>query len=235
MNLPQELNLLILGGQSSIGKAVISKLPTSHTIRATYRSYNAIGELRDRTEWISLDLANEESITTFLDKASLVPSNVIINLIGELSGLSINSSLHSISRYFQTYVSNHSFLIEKLFAINSKENFSFVNVSSRAVIYGSNDLYYSEAKSAVHGLTKSLAKLYKNSRCVNLIPGLLKDSNMYSSMPMDIRDDHAQMSGGELMNINQFAIFLVELVEKLTYGDTDFDNKVDLLIGPQYE
>ena len=123
MNLPQELNILILGGQSSIGKAVISKLPTSHTIRATYRSYNAIGELRDRTEWISLDLANEESITTFLDKASLVPSNVIINLIGELSGLSINSSLHSISRYFQTYVSNHSFLIEKLFAINYKENF----------------------------------------------------------------------------------------------------------------
>jgi len=108
-------------------------------------------------------------------------------------------------------------------------------VSSRAVIYGSNDLYYSEAKSAIHGLTKSLAKRYENSRCVNLIPGLLKDSNMYSSMSRDVREDHVRRAGGVLMDVNQFALIIVELLDKLMSGNVDFDSKVDILIGPQYK
>lgn len=225
----------MLGGTSSIGKVIISNLSTSYNIRATHRYQNALKEFPNRTEWISLDLENEESIMTFFERTSLIPYDIIINLIGELSGLNHDSSLQSISRYFQTYISNHSFLLEKLFAIHSKRNFSFINVSSRAVIYGSNDLYYSEAKSAIHGLTKSLAKRYENSRCVNLIPGLLKDSNMYSSMSPDVREDHVRRAGGVLMDVNQFALIIVELLDKLMSGNVDFDSKVDILIGPQYK
>ena len=158
MTFRKELNILMLGGQSSIGQSILSKLPSNCHILATSRSNSELKVNKSGTEWINLDIANENSIELFLDEISYTSFDLIINLIGKLSGLKSKSSLKLISDYLQIYISNQTFLIERLFAINSKIEFSYINISSRAVTYGSNDLYYSEAKSAIHGLTKSLAR-----------------------------------------------------------------------------
>lgn len=235
MTFRKELNILMLGGQSSIGQSILSKLPSNCHILATSRSNSELKVNKSGTEWINLDIANENSIELFLDEISYTSFDLIINLIGKLSGLKSKSSLKLISDYLQIYISNQTFLIERLFAINSKIEFSYINISSRAVTYGSNDLYYSEAKSAIHGLTKSLARQYTNSKCINLMPGLLKNSSMYLSMPENVRDDHERRAGGQLMEINQFALFTVGLVKELMNSDINDERKVDLFVGPQYE
>lgn len=235
MTLSQDLNILVLGAQSSVGKAIISKFSDNHKIHATHRSDDSPSIKNIRLEWIQLDLACEKSIDLFLDKASYISTDVIIDLIGSFSSISCESSLQSISSYFQTYIANHSFLLERLFLMNSAKNFLFINLSSRSVFHGSHDVYYSGAKSALHGITKSLAKLHCNSRCVNLVPGLLKNSNMYLSMPQTIRDNHEKRAGGELMDINEFAEFTVGLISKLIDLDKDADREVDIYVGPQYE
>ena len=67
------------------------------------------------------------------------------------------------------------------------------------------------------------------------MPGLLKNSSMYLSMPENVRDDHERRAGGQLMEINQFALFTVGLVKELMNSDINDERKVDLFVGPQYE
>lgn len=229
----QHLNILILGGQSSVGLSILSKLSSIHTVRATFRSSTPnIANV----DWNYLDISKMESIETFLRSVTSTPYDVIINLIGELSHLSLADSLDSINEYFQTYISNHSFLIRELVKTNLSSKTLFINSSSRSVVFGSHDSYYSQAKSAIHGLIKSLAIIDRGSQYINLVPGLIKGSSMYWKMTPEIRLDHERRAGGTLVDIDEFVQVVASLVNKVDESkDLKIAYEVDIYIGPQYK
>lgn len=162
--------------------------------------------------------------------------DVVLNLIGQLSNLPINASLGDVRMYFDTYVNNQTFLIRELLNAKGKRQVLFVNLSSRAVTYGSHDLYYSEAKSAIHALTKSLAKIHRESYFINIVAGLIKGSAMYLSMPKEVQIDHIRRAGGRLMEIDDLGKLIVDLICKT---ESKVSKKIhgcfDLMAGPQYE
>jgi len=230
----QELNIVILGAQSSVGKSVTRKLITfDYKVIGTYRSPLQLDAPAERIDWQYLNLDNLESISSFITFAENQPVDVILNLIGSLSGLDNSADVKELQLYFGTYISNQTILLKELLTKCNPR--LFINLSSRAVIYGSNDFYYSEAKSAIHGLTKSLAKIHKDIDFINLIPGLIKDSAMFLSMPEQVQRDHLRRAGGKLLELDEVAECLVNLVAKSALSKPTNDGTcLDLVVGPQY-
>lgn len=183
-----------------------------------------------------MDLSSLEDVLNFNSFVRSRSFNVVLNLIGKLSDFGGEASPGDISLYFETYITNHTILIRELMKSRNGQRFLFINFSSRAVTYGSNDMYYSEAKSAIHGLTKSLAKVHRDYEFVNLIPGLIKGSSMYSSMPETVKTDHVRRAGGRLIELDEFAEFVVNFIcKKMANWPKNPGVCVDLHVGPQYE
>jgi len=237
VTLPQELNIMILGAQSSVGQSISKKLISlNHKITGTYRSKLTVNDKSNEVEWQKLDLGNLEGVLAFTSLVRDRSFNVVLNLIGKLSYFGGEESPSNVSLYFDTYITNHTILIRELLKSHNGQHLLFINLSSRAVTYGSNDMYYSEAKSAIHGLTKSLAKVYRDSEFVNVIPGLIKESSMYLSMPESVQSDHMRRAGGRLIELDEFADFVVDFIcKKKTDSLRNPGVCVDLYVGPQYE
>lgn len=237
MTLSQELNILILGAQSSVGQSISKKIiPLSNKVTGTYRSESKVKEHSNKIEWQKLDLSNLEEVFNFTSFVKNGSFNVVLNLIGKLSDFGGEANPSDISIYFQTYITNHTILIRELMKSRNGRHLLFINLSSRAVTYGSNDMYYSEAKSAIHGLTKSLAKVHRDCEFVNLIPGLIKGSSMFFSMPETVQNDHVRRAGGRLIDLDEFAEFVVNFIcKKLANWPENTGDCIDLHVGPQYE
>jgi NADP-dependent 3-hydroxy acid dehydrogenase YdfG len=228
---------MILGAQSSIGKSVIEKLiPLDVRITGTSRSKAPSHISSETLSWQYLDLGDFNSSSNFISSAKNQKFHIILNLIGKLSNLDRNANPKDLSLYFQTYISNQTILIRELLETRHGHPKLFINFSSRAVTYGSYDLYYSAAKSAIHGLTRSLAKLHKDCEFINLIPGLIKGSSMYLSMPEEVQKDHEHRAGGQLIVLDEIGEFVVNLIRQKT-GETITNpgTCVDIFVGPQYE
>ena len=237
MSTPQGLNLMILGAQSSIASAVMKELTSHHSkIIGTHSSPLPPKSSFNSIDWQHLDLENPEGISKFLELNGKKPFDVVLNLIGKLSYLGRSANLADIAKYFNTHVTNHTYLVEQLLQLRNYQPLLYINFSSRSVTYGSNDLYYSQAKSAIHCLTKSLAKLYRGSSFINLIPGLIKDSAMYLSMPENVQSDHVLRAGRPLMELDEVGKFVVNLIHQQILNRTSEPGVcLDLRVGPQYE
>jgi short-subunit dehydrogenase involved in D-alanine esterification of teichoic acids len=123
--------------------------------------------------------------------------------------------------------------IVEMVVSREKDKVLFVNVSSRSVLFGSLDPLYAMAKSAIHSLIKSLSKLHSlNIDFYNLVPGLLKNSRMYLDMDPYLQSDHEKRSGGKLMSVDDFALYLKQfiLTNHRAYAD-----EIDIRVGPQYK
>jgi short-subunit dehydrogenase involved in D-alanine esterification of teichoic acids len=237
MSDPQKPNLLLLGAQSSIGQHFLSlNLGQHYNVYSTYSSKSFLGRQNDREFSFELNIELPKSIELFLQELKDIQFDVVIFLIGKTSNLPLTSSDDSISSYLDTYIRNYAKLIfgiaEKV-GIRNKDKVLFVNVSSRSVLYGSSDPFYAIAKSSVHSYIKSLSKLYSsNIDFHNLVPGLLKNSRMYLEMDPHLQSDHEKRSGGNLMSVDDFALYLKQfiLVNHKMHGD-----EIDIRVGPQYK
>jgi NAD(P)-dependent dehydrogenase (short-subunit alcohol dehydrogenase family) len=111
-----------------------------------------------------------------------------------------------------------------------------INVSSRAVKYGSHDPFYSEANSAIHGLIKSLSKVYASEiHFYNLVPGLLENSTMFEDMNLNLRNQHRDRAGGSLMKVAEFANYLSAfIIQKYDLKEIPKIFDTDVMVGPQY-
>ena len=240
MNPSQKLNILVLGGQSSIGKHFMGVFDKNAcNVYATTSVEIASLPLPTYVHWFSLDVTKEESVQLFLNNTSGIAFDVIINLIGKTSEISLNSTVQVVSKYFNSFITNCSMLLIGLvrrLPLGSGRKPLMINVSSRAVKYGSLDPFYSEAKSAVHGLIKSLNKVYESEiHFYNLVPGLLENSTMFENMGLNLRNQHRERAGGSLMSVAEFANFLNEFV--LDRFDSKEIKKIldtDVMVGPQY-
>jgi len=234
---PQKPNLLLLGAQSSIGQHFLSlNLGEHYNVYSTYSSKSIFGRQNAKEFSFVLDLEVAKSIESFLQGLLDIRFDVVIFLIGKTSKLSITSSDDSISNYLDTYIRNYAKLIfgiaEKI-AIRDKNRALFVNVSSRSVLYGSLDPFYAIAKSAIHSYIKSLSRLYSSSIDFhNLVPGLLKNSRMYLDMDTRLQLDHEKRSGGKLMSVGDFALYLKQFI--LINHKMHVD-EIDIKVGPQYK
>jgi short-subunit dehydrogenase involved in D-alanine esterification of teichoic acids len=241
MNSPQRLNILVLGGQSSIGQLFLSQVAANDfNIYATCSNIELLEKKFLKHNWYELNLNSQDSIDLFLLNTQNISFDAIIALIGKTSNLEVNSSNALIFNYLETYIYKYSYLIREIvkkISTNGKENVLFMNISSRSAIFGSLDPFYSMAKSSIHALIKSLSKLYSpRIRFFNLVPGLLKNSTMFFNMHASLRADHELRAGGNLMTAEEFALFLYRFVLD-NYHGSNFKNgyEVDIKVGPQYK
>ena len=237
MSDPQKPNLLLLGAQSSIGQQFLSlNLGQNYNVYSTYSSKSFLGRQNAKKFSFELNLELPKSIQLFLEELKDIHFDVVIFLIGRTSNLPLTSSDDSITRYLDTYIRNYAkliFGIANKVGVRNKGKALFVNVSSRSVLYGSSDPLYAMAKSAIHSYIKSLSKLYSSNIVFhNLVPGLLKNSKMYLDMDPHLQSDHEMRSGGKLMSVDDFALFLKQFI---LVNHTLHTNEIDIRVGPQYK
>jgi NAD(P)-dependent dehydrogenase (short-subunit alcohol dehydrogenase family) len=241
MDTPQKLNILVLGGQSSIGQLFLSQVQANDfNVYATCSNSELLGKKILEHNWYELNLKSQDSIDLFLLNTQNISFDGIITLIGKTSNLELDSSNTLISHYLETYIFRYSYLIREIVKnINThgKEGVLFINISSRSAIYGSLDPFYSMAKSSIHALIKSLNRLYSpRIRFFNLVPGLLKNSTMFFNMHTSLRIEHELRAGGNLMTAEEFALFLYRFVLDNCRGSNfEISYEVDIKVGPQYK
>lgn len=230
-----------MGGHSSIGQLFISQVRSDDfNIYATCSNSELLENKFSMHNWYELNLKSQDSIDLFLLNIQNISFDVIITLIGKTSDLEFNALDTLISNYLETYISRYSYLIREIVKkinASNKRNVVFINISSRSAIYGSLDIFYSMAKSSIHALIKSLSKLYSpRIRFFNLVPGLLKDSNMYFNMHASLRASHELRAGGNLLTAEEFALFLYRFLLDI-YNSSNSENgyEVDIKVGPQYK
>jgi NAD(P)-dependent dehydrogenase (short-subunit alcohol dehydrogenase family) len=233
----QKPNLLLLGAQSSIGQHFLSlNLEEYYNVYSTHSRKSVSDQQNVNQFCFELNLEIVESIESFLQQLEGISFDVVIVLIGKTSKLSLNSPNDLYSNYIDTYIHNYSkviFGIVEMVVSREKNKVLFVNVSSRSVLFGSLDPLYAMAKSAIHSLVKSLSKLYSsNIDFYNLVPGLLKNSRMYLDMEPQLQSDHEMRSGGKLMSVDDFALYLKQFI--LT-NHKAYPDEIDIRVGPQYK
>lgn len=233
----QKPNLLLIGAQSSIGQHFLSlNLEEHFNVYSTYSRKSVLGHQNVNQFCFELNLELVESIESFLEQLEGISFDVVILLIGKTSKFTLTSSSELHSNYLNTYILNYSKMILRLVELivsQGKNKVLFVNVSSRSVLFGSLDPLYAMAKSAIHSLIKSLSKLYSPYiDFYNLVPGLLKNSRMYLDMDPKLQSDHEKRSGGKLMSVDDFALYLKQFI--LINHRAIFDD-IDIRVGPQYK
>jgi short-subunit dehydrogenase involved in D-alanine esterification of teichoic acids len=233
----QKPNLLLLGAQSSIGQHFLSlNLEEYYNVYSTHSRKSVLGQQHVEQFCFELNLELAESVESFLQQLEGISFDVVILLIGKTSKFTMTSSNDLYSDYINTYIHNYSKMIlgiVEMVVSREKDKVLFVNVSSRSVLFGSLDPLYAMAKSAIHSLIKSLSKLHSfNIDFYNLVPGLLKNSRMYLDMDPYLQSDHEKRSGGKLMSVDDFALYLKQFV--LT-NHRAYADEIDIRVGPQYK
>lgn len=129
----------------------------------------------------SYSIAPDESIE--VENTALLRSlDVVIFCIGSLVGKSIRT--YSIEEIEETFKVNTLTVIKfvSLLLPNLNKNSSVIFIGSISASAGSYDEIYSASKSALYGLTKSLAKNTKDGIRFNCVsPGLIEGSQMFKS------------------------------------------------------
>lgn len=182
--------ILVVGINGAIGKAVAQYF--------TAQGYKCIGtsskKLAGKKALLFLDLQNPQSIA---DLAKSVPKLAGIIFCAGLkpSANLANTTLAHHQQMMQLHVSGPLFVVQAL-EHKVKKNGAVVFISSIAAQKGSYDPSYAIAKSAVIGMTRTLAnELSEKKIRVNAIaPGLVKDTPVDKGMSPDFRQKHLKQT-----------------------------------------
>jgi short-subunit dehydrogenase len=224
-------HLLVIGGTSSLGQALIIQAKKQGSlVTSTYRSKDKIS-ISD-INWEELCIDRLESIDLFLSKISNYQFSTIVYCIGSLSNLKLKSvSSQQISNYLETNVLNAAYLITKL-AKRFQEGTSskLVYISSRSALYPSFDFIYAASKAALSSLVSSLSRqIPENNSTYVFAPGLVKGSTIYNNMNHLIREDHERRSNHKLFDVQEVASFIVNF----NYSTTPSGSIIE--VGPSYK
>jgi short-subunit dehydrogenase len=224
-------DLLVIGGTSSLGEAIISQAVINKlTYLATFR--DTVPQSRDPKDFVALDLSSSSNIETFLTSISNYKFRKIIYCIGSTSGIKLDSmKLSEIEEYFKVQVINAIFLIGKLCdRLDDESASTLAAVSSRAAIYPSFDFCYAASKGALASFVSSLSRqLPPNKKTIIFTPGALLNSNMFREMPAEVQDSHLDRSGDTLLSVSQAAELILKILDSEAVGGSVIE------IGPSYK
>ena len=213
-------NILLIGGSSSVGQNLCLKIDKKlFNIYITYYKNSNVIKNKSLTHInkFLVDLNNDEEIIKLIDnfKKKKINFHKILFMQG-----SINSNkIHKYKNQNIKEIVNLNLLSIYFFVNNSKSILNkrclLIFLSSISAYKGSYDPFYSSTKSALIGLTKSIAKNNSpNVKCLCVAPGLIKDSKMYKDMNTNIRNIHLKNTPNkELLNLNDFSMILIDLLK----------------------
>lgn len=210
-------NILIVGANSFIAKNAVEKLKEQHyNCFLTYRSTD--------NKKLLLDIESEESIITFC------ANNKNIFFDGILFFQGINPSKNTKEMTQQHFIRMLQVnligptLFLKHFNKNLNKDAMVLFVSSVAAQKGSYDPSYAAAKSAIAGLTQSLANEFVDFRFNTISLGLVENSPVYNNMTPDFRQKHADRMNNRFVQVNNVSSAICELLRNASI------NKITLSI-----
>lgn len=210
-------NILIVGANSFIAKNAVEKLKEKqYNCFLTFRSADNEKQL--------LDLEKEESITSFCSNYKDVFFDGVLFFQG------INPSKNTKEMTVEHFIKMlHVNLIGptlflKHFNKNLNKDAMILFVSSVAAQKGSYDPSYAAAKSAIHGLTQSLANEFVDFRFNTISLGLVENSPVYNNMTPDFRQKHAERMNNRFVHVNNVSSAICELLQNTSI------NKITLSI-----
>lgn len=210
------MRVLVVGGSSSIGRAVSARLvgcgadvivTYAHSpiqARAGLRPAALDLETGDGDAELLAEIGRQGGLDAVLFLAALLPGKSLPDYadgqIEQVMTVNFTAQAHLIRRLMPLVVERGQFLL----------------MSSISGINGSYDPIYAASKAAIIGLTKSLALWHgKKWRFNCLAPRLIADSTMYLEMTPERRQHHETRSTtGELLSIEQCASIIVALLRE---------------------
>jgi short-subunit dehydrogenase len=177
---------------------------------------------------VQLDLADQTSVKSFYDYIKNKEFNAILYMIGETSLSDSNKE-----KYLSTNLVSTVSILENLRnSLNKKDKSIFIYMASRSAIYPSFDLYYSIVKAGLAAAIRSLSLgLLKNQKMLSIAPGLIVGSNMYQSMPDDVKKSHHVRSDNSLLDLENLASEVFKIID----CQEDFENGSLIEVGPKYK
>lgn len=227
-------NMLILGATSSLARPFLNiALDEGFGVTATNRNSVNLFE-NSNLKWLHLDLEYQNSINSFLESIANKKFDLIIDFIGENSQLELhNLELIKLNKYFSAQITNHIFLLLKIQSLINP-NGNLINISTRSVKYGSFDIPYAAAKSAIHSTIFSLRnKFLENQKVINVVSGLIENSSMFNQMTLENISKHRERAVKELLTPLEFAKALIEICKNTK--ENEYSNYSEIFIGPDYE
>ena len=210
--------IVILGGSSSIGKAICNQFNTQdNKLISTYFSNNVPTEDLTNFKSFSLDLNSNKSITDFSEKliSEQIKIDVLISLAGILPGKNLlEYSLEEIDKVLSINFTGQAKLIKNIIPLLTKKS-RLLLFSSISAQKGSYDPIYAASKGALLSFIKSLLPSLPTESTINAIaPGLIQDSAMFENMTADRKELHKQqIHSGRLLNENDLAQIVFDLCQ----------------------
>jgi len=158
MTIQNEKTILVTGGSSGIGEKTVEILQRDG-FRVIIFDLNK--PKNQSVEYIPVDLSKEDSILKAVSELKTITSELdgIVNCAGIYPSIHLSDyTLELMKACLSVNVIAPYLIVKELLPLMEKKGGNIVNVTSGAVYLSSRDPGYSVSKSAISGLTKSLAK-----------------------------------------------------------------------------
>jgi len=210
--------ILILGGSSSIGKAIFNQFNNKdNQIISTYFSESSPANTSKNNEFFCVDLDDNKSIIEFSEKliSEKITIDVLISLAGILPGKNLlEYTFEEIDKVLSINFTGQAKLIRNIIPLLSKKS-RLLLMSSISGQKGSYDPIYSASKGALLSFVKSVLPSLPPGATINAIaPGLIQDSAMFKNMTFDKQESHKkQVNSGKLLNQDDLAKIIYDLCQ----------------------
>ena len=210
--------IVILGGSSSIGKAIFNQFnKKDNKIISTYFSEDSPANTPKNNELFCVDLDNNKSIIEFSEKliSEKITIDVLISLVGILPGKNLlEYTFEEIDKVLSINFTGQAKLIRNIIPLLSTKS-KLLLMSSISGQKGSYDPFYSASKGALLSFVKSVLPSLPTGATINAIaPGLIQDSAMFKNMTFDRQESHKkQVNSGKLLNQDDLAKIIYDLCE----------------------
>ena len=213
--------IVILGGSSSIGKAIFNQFNNKNNknnkIISTYFSEGSPANTSKNNELFCVGLDNNKSIIEFSEKliSEKITIDVLISLVGILPGKNLlEYTFEEIDKVLSINFTGQAKLIRNIIPLLSTKS-KLLLMSSISGQKGSYDPFYSASKGALLSFVKSVLPSLPTGATINAIaPGLVQDSAMFKNMTFDRQESHKkQVNSGKLLNQDDLAKIIYDLCE----------------------
>lgn len=189
-------NVLIVGGSSSIGGAIVAKFhsPSTNIITSYFKKKDC--KFDDDTQALPLDLTSDPNIENFVTavKSTIPHIHTAIFLAGILPGKSLREyDIADIEDVMTVNFSGQVKLIKRLLPLFIQGS-HIIMISSISAQRGSYDPIYAASKGAILSFVKSFAGGPEKIRINAIAPGLIQDSTMYNEMTQARQELHRQQT-----------------------------------------
>ena len=191
------MNVVVVGASSSIGKPIM-------------KAFTAAGHETIGTSRRELDLANVESIRSFVSKVYDV--DALVMLAGILPGKRLE--VCDVSDIVQVMTVNFigPVVLVKEMLPRMRKGAQVLMMSSIAADRGSFDPIYAASKAALEGFVRSMALWSSGIRFNAIAPGLIAGSSMHEAMIPERRTKHAEQTPTQrLTTIDEIAQIVIEV------------------------